>query len=229
MIFSIDHIVFAASASERDELTTTLTRCGFSPERFTLEFPEIGAASESLSYAGGGFVEFVVEHDAALSPGLWFAETPRVIGLGFSSDRFDADTGGWSQPQAWSMNEDHVLPDGTVLTIHAAGPHLHRSEFYVFVMDRDRGRLEFPGTAATPRLREIRIEGADAPRWRSDLAAWLALAGGERTLQVGEVLLSFAEGPRPGVRAGLVFSAPVEQSTTLPLAAGSITLLPERG
>jgi hypothetical protein len=39
MIFAFDHIVFAASRSERDALATELERCGLRPEAFTLEFP----------------------------------------------------------------------------------------------------------------------------------------------------------------------------------------------
>ena len=144
MIFSIDHIVFAATAAQREELMATLAGHGFSPERFTLEFPEIGAASESLSFLGGGFVEFVAELDATRSPKVWFAETPRVIGIGFASDAFERDVGGWLQEEAWRMDEDHVLPDGMVLNIHAAGPHHHLSDFYVFVMDRQTGTLSSP-------------------------------------------------------------------------------------
>ena len=171
MIFSIDHIVFAATAAQREELMATLAGHGFSPERFTLEFPEIGAASESLSFAGGGFVEFVAELDATRSPKVWFTETPRVIGVGFASDAFERDVGGWSQEEAWRMDEDHVLPDGAVLNIHAAGPHHHLSDFYVFVMDGQTGTLEFPGTDASSSLREIRLHGREAQHWRRDLAS----------------------------------------------------------
>ena len=226
MIFSVDHIVFAATAADRERLTTELSRCDFRPEQFRLEFPEIGAASESLSYAGGGFVEFVGELDPALSPDVWFAETPRVIGLGFASDAFDDDIAHWTWPDAWTMNEDHVLPTGDVLNIHAAGPHFHRSDFYVFVMDRPAGTLEFPTTTAMPRLREIRIEGGDAAGWRADLASWLRLDEDGDALRVGPAKLRFADGARESVRATLVFEAPVDHPVTVPLAAGSIMLEP---
>lgn len=226
MIFSIDHIVFAATPEERRELQRSLDRVGFVPEEFTLEFPEIGASSDSLSFGGGGFVEFVVENEPALSPKFWFAETPRIIGLGFASDAFDPDTEHWTQPDAWEMDEDHVLPSGEVLNIHAAGPQVHRSEFYVFVMDRAAGALEFPHTRATPRLEEIRIDGQDAARWRADLAAWLRVDGPDGSLRVGDAALSFTDDARPGVRATLVFSAEVDAGETIPLGAGSIEIRP---
>jgi hypothetical protein len=227
VIFSIDHIVFAATVAQRDALTDELRGAGFSPEQFTLEFPEIGATSESLSYAGGGFVEFVGELDPALSPDVWFRETPRVIGLGFASAAFDEDTRGWTQKDAWRMNEDHVLPNGSVLNIHAAGPHHHLSDFYVFVMDRPAGALEFPRTAATPRLHEIQLQGGAAARWRRDLGSWLDLDDADSSLRVGDVTLRFEDGPEPSVRATLVFAGRVDETTTIPLVAGSITIAPD--
>jgi hypothetical protein len=224
VIFSIDHIVFAATTAQREELMATLAGQGLSPERFTLEFPEIGAASESLSFAGGGFVEFVAELDETRSPKVWFAETPRVIGLGFASDAFERDVGGWSQEEAWRMDEDHVLPDGAVLNIHAAGPHHHLSDFYVFVMDRQSRTLEFPGTGASPSLREIRLHGQEAQRWQRDLASWLQLESEDGALQIGNSSITFADASHLGVRATLVFAGPFEADLTIPLAAGAIVL-----
>src|SRR5262245_36478279 len=109
MIFALDHIVHAVSPSDQDQLLATLPTVGFRPEPFRLEFPEIGAASESLSFSSGAFVEFVVELDPALSPRVWFDELPRVIGLGFASDDFDADTRWREEPGAWLMDEQHLL------------------------------------------------------------------------------------------------------------------------
>jgi len=61
-------------------------------ESFGLEFPEVGARSETWSFASGGFLELLTE-DIPGSSGLsWFGQTPRVIGLGFASDAFAADT-----------------------------------------------------------------------------------------------------------------------------------------
>jgi hypothetical protein len=224
VIFSIDHVVFSATPAQRDELMTTLGGYGFTPERFTLEFPEIGAKSDSLSFSGGGFVEFVTEFDATRSPAVWFEQTPRVIGLGFASDAFERDVGGWTHDGAWKMNEDHVLPDGKVLNIHAAGPHVHLSDFYVFVMDRRPNTLEFPRTQATASLRQIQIQGQQAESWQRDLASWLQLESEDDRLRVGETAVSFSSTSQPGVRATLVFSGPFEADSTIPLAGGAIVL-----
>jgi hypothetical protein len=226
VIFSIDHIVFSATPAQRAEISRTLAAAGFVPEPFTLDFPGSGASSDSLSFAGGGFVEFVVETDTAHSHELWFGAVPRVIGLGFASNSFAVDTDPWDWPEAWRMDEDHVLPTGEVLNIHAAGPHVHRSEFYVFVMERDAGQIQFPQTRAQAQLREIRLRGVDAPRWRAQLVDWLGRTNDDEGFTIGDVALSFALDDEPGVSATLVFAADISEATTVPLARGAIVLEP---
>jgi hypothetical protein len=227
VIFSIDHIVFAADAAESTDLRDSLAETGFQREEFTLEFPEIGATSESLSFASGGFVEFVVGSDRQLAPEVWFADTPRVIGLGFSSNDFAADTWWSSEPRAWVMNEDHLLPDGSRLTIHAAGPHEHSSEFYVFVMDRPDGRLQFSERTDGPRLNRLKFTGADADAWEKRLREWLRLPARKGALLAGQVELTFDAGDRPGVRISPVFDA--GQNGSLPLSASAIELVARGG
>ena len=223
MIFAIDHIVFASSTSQSRDLGEGLAATGFQREAFALEFPEIGAASESLSFAGGGFVEFVVELDPALSPRVWFERVPRVIGLGFGSDDFERDTHWSGDPDAWLMNEDHVLPDGSRINIHAAGPHHHLSDFYVFVMDREKRRLQFPERVNGPRLRSLTFVGRAAASWRERLAAWLAIPARANVLRVGDVELRFQAGDHPNVAVSPAFEV-ATGAGEIPLAAGSIEL-----
>ena len=223
MIFSIDHIVFAASSEQDRELRDRLAASGFQPESFRLEFPESGVASESLSFAGGGFVEFLVELDTTRSPCAWFHETPRLIGLGFSSDDFDADTGWSSGPEGWVMSEDHALPDGSRINIHAAGPHHHLSDFYVFVMDRPRGQLEFPHRLSGPKLRRISFAGNKADLWRHRLGGWLGLSEDSESLQVGDVALRFRQSSDPTLRVSPTFEVSTGASG-IPLAQGEIEL-----
>ena len=205
MIFTIDHIVFAASPTQGRELRDRLAAVGFHPEVFMLEFPEIGAKSESLSYAGGGFVEFVTEADPVLSPRVWFSEGPRVIGLGFGSDDFENDTQWPSESGSWVMDEDHILPDGSRLNIHAAGPHHHRSDFYVFVMDRPDGQLQFPEGPERPRLRHLDFVGAEADVWRERLGRWLGLRSTQGGLSIADTELRFLPGDQPSVRVSPTF------------------------
>jgi hypothetical protein len=231
MIFAIDHIVFAATTAERDAITATLEPRGFTRQAFTLKFPEVGASSESWSFGGGGFIEFVgPDPDAAAAPagaaaGLpWFDETPRVIGLGFASDAFAADTPWRDSDEGWVMDEHHTLPTGADLRIHAAGPHEHRSDFYVFVMDRPEGTLEFGPPAGGPRLTHVTLTGAAAGWWREHLAMWLGLHAGDDTtaLHVGDVTFAFESSDAPSVRATLGFASGAGQPLRVSLSPGAI-------
>jgi hypothetical protein len=227
-IFALDHIVFAISASERKGLIERLQQFGFRPEAFTLEFPEIGAASESLSFSSGGFVEFVVELDPTRSPRVWFDDIPRVIGLGFASDDFDADTWWRHESRAWVMNEDHLLPDGTVLNIHAAGPEKHLSAFYIFVMDRADGQLQFPDASELVRLRAITIRGSEAPAWNDRLRRWLDLpAPAANRLKLGNAELVFEPTDEPGAHATPTFSIQADAKMKAQLTHGLIEFVTE--
>ena len=226
MVFSVDHIVFSATTAERDRLAAELEPHGFQQEQFTLVFPDAGARSESWSFAGGGSVEFVSEDVPGGTGSPWFDQSPRVIGLGFASDAFVADTRWEDLDGAWRMDEHHRLPTGADLRIHAAGPHEHRSDFYVFVMDRPDGRLQFPFRTTGPRLRRITLTGAAADTWRANLARWLAIepAGGE--LRIGDVVLGFAASNSPSVRASLHYESELQQPARIELAGGSIEITP---
>jgi hypothetical protein len=137
VIRDVDHIVLAVAEEDRRRLAERLLGAGFTDIPLHLDFPEVRAASDSFAMAGGGFVELVYETKRGAAPRAWFDETPRVIGLGFMSDDFEADVAAWGEPEGmWVMNEDQLLGDGSVLNIHAAGPHPHFADLYVFVMDR---------------------------------------------------------------------------------------------
>jgi hypothetical protein len=224
VIFSIDHIVFAATPGQRDDLMGSLRRCGLAPVGLSLDFPEDGAASEMLGFRGGGGLEFVVQTDPARSPSAWFTQLPRVIGIGFASDDFDHDTIWDGDPGAWVIDESVPLPDGRVLNIHAAGPHRHHSDFYVFVMDRKDGNLEFPELTDGPWLTKITLAGADAPWWRERLGRWLGLpASSGGGLLARHTELAFTAGPSSAVRATLSFAG-ADDTMVLPLGAGAIEL-----
>jgi len=225
VIFAIDHIVFAATPEQSREMREALVGLGFSSEAFSLAFPEIGATSESVSFVGGGFVEFVARIDEARAPGIWFNEIPRIIGVGFSSDDFDADTHWAIESHGWVMNEDHALPDGSCLNIHAAGPHSHFSDFYVFVMDRPEGLLQFPERKqGGPRLRRLTFAGEAADSWRERLREWLGLAENANVLYVGDVELTFRRRSRPGICVTPLFED-ARQRRHIPLSEGAIELL----
>ena len=142
-----------------------------------------------------------------------------------ASDDFGPDTSWDGDPGSWVMDEHVPLPDGRTLNIHAAGPHRHKSDFYVFVMDREDGNLEFPELTSGPRLTTITLAGGEAPWWRERLGRWLRLppsaSGGG--LMAGGTELVFTPGPAAAVRATLAFSD-AARSVVLPLGAGAIEL-----
>jgi hypothetical protein len=220
VIFSIDHIVFAATPKQREELIDTLYGCGFAalPGNFHLDFPDTNAASDSVGFSGGSSLEFVYETSEPGGPALWFAEVPRVIGLGFSSDDFERDTDWEGDPGAWTMAEQQGFPN-------SAGPHEHHSDFYVFVMNRKGGSLQFPQLTDGPKLTKITLAGAGAGQWRERLARWLGLPANGPGLSVGQTALAFEDGPSPNVRATLTFAVAGDR-VVLPLASGAIELVP---
>jgi hypothetical protein len=223
MIFSVDHIVFAASNQQTRTLVARLVSAGFDSRGFELDFPEIGAGSESLGYAGGGMVEFVYQRGRNEGASMWFDRVPRVIGVGLASNDFEADTS-WHEADAWTMSEDHRLPDGSIVNIHAAGPHQHMSPFYVFVMDRSEGRLQFPDLRSGPTLRHIDISGRDAELWRDRLHRWLRLDGHARHIAVGDAEIRFRASSGARLQVSLTFEVG-RAAARLPLSDGAIDLV----
>jgi hypothetical protein len=218
VIYGVDHIVLAVPGGERRRIAEGLLEAGFKATPLDLDFNEIGAASESFAMASGGYVELVYETELGRAPAVWFTGAPRVIGLGFSSDDFERDIAAWGDLDGmWLMDEDKELPDGSLLNIHAAGPHPHFEPFYVFLMDTPTPL--FGGLGAEPRLVRLTFSGAEAGEWRERLTGWLGLA----ETVVGEVELRFQQSADAGILAWPTFVAPGPPKS-IPLAAGSIEL-----
>jgi hypothetical protein len=223
VIFSVDHVVFAATRQQASDLITTLHGYGFAPLDFHLDFPEDHLASDSVGLQSGISLEFVYETAEHKGPAAWFDQVPRVIGIGFASDDFASDTAWDGDPGAWTMPEQQGFPN-------AAGPHEHQSDFYVFVMHRQDGILQFPELTDGPRLAQITLTGAGAPSWRDRLQRWLGMKADAGCLAVGDARIRFADGPAASVRASLTLQADAGQRAgqnpvVIPLAAGEIRLL----
>jgi hypothetical protein len=215
VIFGVDHVVLCGSRSDLRRLRSRLAPAGFVPVPGRLRFDEIGAHSESLAYRGGGFIEVVYEVRAATAPRAWFGGAmPRVMGIGVSSDDFERDTAGW----LWTMDEEQVLDDGSTFRIHAAGPHEHLSNVYLFAMDRADRTLDHPHLGGTAELVSLTFAGHDAPLWRRRLREWL---GGADT--IGDVRLEFLHADVPGVVVTPSFR-PCSAAGSVPLGAGAIEL-----
>jgi hypothetical protein len=216
VFFGIDHLVFAAERELDPGVVDPLEAVGFVPVPGRLRFDESGVHSHSLAYVGGGFIEFVYRVGPG-APDAWFAAgpVPRLIGIGVSSDDFEADTHGWE----WRMDEQQVLDDGSMLRIHAAGPHPHLSPLYLFAMDRPDRLLDHPELGGTPALAALELSGAGASEWRTRLAAWLGRADA-----IGDVEIRVRETAAPGATASPVFRC--GSRARVPLASGAIVLEP---
>ncbi len=217
MIFSVDHVVFAATRSQASDLITTLHGHGFTPLDFHLDFPDDHLASDSVGLQGGILLEFVYQTAERAGPAAWFDQVPRMIGIGFSSDDFAVDTAWEGEPGAWTMPEQGGMPN-------AAGPHEHQSDFYVFVMNRKDGVLQFPELTDGPRLEQITLAGAEPASWRERLQRWLGVKADGDSLVVGGMRITFANGPAPGIRASLTVQVS-HRPGIVPLAIGEIRLI----
>lgn len=225
MIFAVDHIVFAVAASDRAPLADLLVGRGLATIPLELDFPEIGAASESVATADGSFVELVYETKPGKAPAAWFEALPRVIGVGFSSDDFERDVAAWGEQEGmWLMDEDKTLADGSVLNIHAAGPHPHFEDLYVFLMDRTE--LPYADRGARAGLRALTFSGATAHDWRDRLAGWFGLVHTPAGFRVGdgrgsEIEVRFEANDSAGVQVSPTFGVPF-YAEPIALAAGEI-------
>jgi hypothetical protein len=217
VIFSIDHVVFSATKQQASELITTLHGYGCVPVEFHLDFPEDHLASDSVGLSGGILLEFVYETADHTGPAAWFDQVPRVIGIGFASDDFAADTPWDRDAGAWTMREQQGMPS-------AAGPHEHQSDFYVFVMNRKDGVLQLPELSSGPRLAQITLAGGASVIWHERLQRWLKLNPNGDCLAAGDTRITFADGPATSVRADLTLTAS-QSPGVIPLSEGEIRLI----
>jgi hypothetical protein len=220
VIFSIDHVVFSATQEQAGDLISTLHRYGFPQVDFHLDFADDHLASDSVGVHAGMLLEVVYETRDHAGPAAWFDQAPRVIGLGFASDDFATDTAWDGDLGAWRMPAQQGMPP-------AAGPHEHQSDFYVFVMDRQDGVLQFPELThgSHPQVAQITLAGAESATWRERLQRWLGLEASDGdNLSVGNTQLKFADGPAATVRASLTLQG-CRNPAVIALADGEIRLI----
>lgn len=219
----IDHIIVAVTAAQRLELSAQLQAAGF-VHGDAGRHPG-GTANENVAFASGGFLELLYEQEPGSGPRAWFADTPRVQGIGFSTTDYHRDISAWgSPPGSWDEHFPKVLASGETSQCRAAGP-LPRAEFYVFYMDRPAP--SFGSLGATARLTGITLRGADHLLWRSRLRTWFGLAeeGGQRgQLHCAGVRFSFEPGEHEAIRLSLAFAVPPGHAATIPVSGGVIEL-----
>jgi hypothetical protein len=217
----IDHIILAVDAAQRLALSQQLQAAGF-VHGDAGRHPG-GTANENIAFAGGGFIELLYEQSPGTGPPVWFAQTPRVQGIGFSTGAYDRQIRAWGKPPgSWDEMFPKTLDNGADVQCRAAGP-LPREEFYVFYMDR--AAPPFTGLGATARLTEVTLRSADCLLWRDRFRTWFGLADRNGTLSCAGVKFGFQPGEHSSPRTSLAFAVPGGQAT-IPIVGGTIELMP---
>src|ERR1700686_4502405 len=168
MITQIDHIILSVAKEGLTPLSNRLREAGF-VHGDAGRHPG-GTANENVAFNGGAFVELLYEQSSGSGPAVWFRETPRVQGIGFSTTNYEGDIASWiSLPSAWNRPFHKPLEDGRQMTSQAAGP-LPMEEFYVFCMDREAP--PFSNLGASAKLESITFVGSEVALWRSRFENW---------------------------------------------------------
>ena len=223
MASQIDHIIVAVDPAQRDALSRRLRAAGF--VRGDAGRHPGGTANENIAFAGGAFLELLYEQSSGSGPPVWFAETPRVQGIGFSTADYDRDITAWGKPPgSWDEIFPKILTGGAAVECRAAGP-LPREVFYVFYMDRPAP--PFAGLGASARLTDVTFRGAGHLLWRDRFRTWFGLAEREGSLRCGGVRFAFQPGEHSSIRASLRFAVRGGQAT-IPIVGGTIELVPDR-
>ncbi len=222
MITQIDHIIVSVEKGRLPDLSARLKQAGF-VHGDSGRHPG-GTANETLAFEGGAFIELLYEQSIGSGPAIWFRETPRVQGVGFSTTDYSADIAAWiSLSTAWNRTFHKVFEDGREMSSRAAGP-LPMEEFYVFCMDR--AAPPFHDRGASAKLQRITFAGMERELWHRRFRDWFGLREDRDTLMCGDVELRFQDGPHPSIRASLRFVVP-EGGGTIPISGGVIELVEE--
>jgi hypothetical protein len=220
MITEIDHIIIAVDRPQQGELSERLKRAGL--VHGDAGRHPTGTANENVAFSSGGFLELLYEAEPGAANPVWFAETPRVQGVGFSTTDYAADVAGFTQDDgSWNRVFTKEQDDGSRTAILAAGP-LPMNEFYPFVMDRPSP--PFADLGATARLTSLTFAGARHAHWRERFQEWFSLSERNGGLLAGDVELRFVDGPHPDMRTSLELAVS-DAAGSIPISGGAIELV----
>ena len=125
MLIGIDRVIVPIEAGERDALSQRLVDAGlvYTGDTGLESHP---TADAHFALEGGGFVELVWEREPGASPFRnLFDGMPRVAGLGFTSDDFDADRqrfAGEKDAWLWERSDEHFRRTGLGRRIRQPAP-----------------------------------------------------------------------------------------------------------
>jgi hypothetical protein len=220
VLSQIDHIIVAVSSAEQQAISARLKEAGF-VHADAGRHPS-GTANENVAFASGAFLELLYEQQPGSGPDVWFRDTPRVQGIGFSTTDYEADIAAWGRPPgSWDRIFPKTMTNGEPSQCRAAGP-LPMEEFYVFYMERPAPT--FADLGATARLTGITFRGAAHQLWRDRFQTWFRLPAADGVLSCGDITFGFEPGEHSAVRLSLTFE--VQQGEgTIAISGATIELV----
>jgi hypothetical protein len=190
MLIGIDRVIIPIDEDEREDLSRRLVDAGlvYTGDTGLSDHP---TADAHFALEGGGFIELVWEREPGTSPFRdLFDAMPRVAGLGFTSNDFDADRQRFAgEGTAWLWERSAEDEGGAS---RSAGPAtVGEEDPYLFLIDGQR--LPYADAGATGRLTEIMIEGISAPERRRRYVESLAVTFQDDQFIVGGTTVRFRQ------------------------------------
>jgi hypothetical protein len=194
MLIGIDRVIVPIEEGERDALSQRLVDAGlvYTGDTGLSNHP---TADAHFALEGGGFVELVWEREPGSSPFRnLFDGMPRIAGLGFTSNDFDADRQRFAgEKDAWLWERSDDDEGGAS---RSAGPAtVGEEDPYLFLIDGPR--LPYADSGGEGRLTDIVIEGTSAPERLRRYTESLAVTFQDDQCVVGGTTVRFR--PKDGV------------------------------
>jgi|GEM_PF-6483364 len=231
MPLAIDHLILAVTAEEHGPIVEKLSAAGFFAHPVGApgngESDDIvkgtGLVNQAVSFHGGGFIEVLHSTDTTGTHDMWFNETPRIQGVGFTTEKYDELVKPWEDmPDSWNARFVKTHPNDALDEFWAAGPLTHTGKFYPFVM-----KSVYPpykGVEAEARLRTITFSGQRYQWWAEHISSWFGLLGsGNEWKTEADERIVFTDGPHEDIRLSVQFDVPGE-SSQIPLSFGTLEL-----
>lgn len=226
MPVTIDHIIVATKGPEHEALSQRLARAGF--VRGDTADLDLGVSNEHVLFSSGAFLEVLHSSSEDGGPEEWFTETPRIQGIGFTTDDFDDTMASWGDPpHSWHGEFGGTVPDdaeGRGRKIRGAGPSKHVAEFYPFIMDRPSPSPAYQASGASATLTTITIRGKDPQLWREQFRERFRLQPADVGLTTDDgVTILFEQGNTSQPRPSLEFSV-TQAPGSIEMPSGTISL-----
>lgn len=221
MLLGIDRVIVPVDLDGRERLSHELVEAGlvYAGDTGLDDHP---TADGHFALEGGGFVELVWErHDGASPFRMLFEDNPRVAGIGFTTDDFDADRQPFAdEARGWLWERR----PGDNRTTRSAGPApVGEEDPYLFLIDSPK--LPYVDEGAAGRLTEVLVEGTAASECGRRVAASLGLSLDEDRFTVGDTTVRFDQTGSVPIATSLTIEG-ARTAHEIPLTRGVIRFKP---